>query len=422
MKDELILPQCPEIEAQIVGNAMQEQHTIPKLKSEGIESKHFLDPVKAKLWGFLVARHEEGLENNLPLVINGLKDAGMLDGLGGPKAIFDATDVVPIYTDSHLAICAQKLRDKYTLRLLVVEGMDLVQECYRTGDADDAVYRFQRLVEKCRKELTGRQNSRHVKALVEDFLGEWTDRAKGQVTAKHETGLYELDHALGGGIPRGGLTVCAGTTGAGKTALALHMALNACNRGDRVLFVSLEMSDFEIIERLVSNSGNVSMSDITNPQEPTKSTLAGIERAINELKDSDAWFCDTSVTAIEDILSEAEMRASQKPLNLVIVDYIQLVEGTRQKGESREREVADISRRLHMLGMKTGAAVVGMSQLNDDGRMRESRAIAQDAKCILEVTDEAGIQIVKNRQGPKPSNPVPLYLKGEFQRFVMQRC
>ena len=116
------------------------------------------------------------------------------------------------------------------------------------------------------------------------------------------------------------------------------------------------------------------------------------------------------------------MNAKNK-LELVIVDYIQLVSPSVGRGDNREREVADISRKLKLLAGELGIPVIGLSQLNDEGKMRESRAISQDADIILriEVPDPQNDQfreivIEKQRNGPR-GQKLPVKFLGQYVMF-----
>lgn len=411
-----ILPQCPEIEEQVIGNIVHASETIPKLRACGINRKHFINPLHAQLWDFVSARHEKGEPSNLLEIASNMDLASM----GGEGVLANLTRRAPIYGEKELERLAEQLREKAALRFLITRAGDVVDQAFRDQDPESVALALAQVAEEAQQEITGRQRSRPIKALLGEFLSEWDARRQGITIARHETGLFELDLALGGGIPKAGLTVCAGETGKGKTALALHLAANAAKRGERILFVSLEMTDFEIIERMVANVGRIPMSDVSTPGEASHGRLEGIKGAISSLAKADAWFSDVMVTGLQDILDECRLLHSQKPLDLILVDYIQLVSGHQNQGMNREREVASVSRALHLTGLQTGAAVVAMSQLNDDGYMRESRAIAQDAKCILAVKD-TGIDISKNRQGPGRGTTVPLTLNGMFQRFETAR-
>ena len=133
------------------------------------------------------------------------------------------------------------------------------------------------------------------------------------------------------------------------------------------------------------------------------------------LSQSNLLITDEANMTIDYICGQAEAEAESGDVDLVIVDYIQLIGGGPNRGESREQELSRISKRLKQLAKKLGCPVVTPAQLNDDGRLRESRAIGQDADVVLKINDK-GINVDKFRNAPR-FQTLPLALRGEFQRF-----
>jgi replicative DNA helicase len=121
------------------------------------------------------------------------------------------------------------------------------------------------------------------------------------------------------------------------------------------------------------------------------------------------------------IVASARMSHARKPITLMVVDYLQLVRGDRNNGDSREREVAEVSRTLRLLALELNCVVVALSQLNDDGRLRESRAIGQDATAVWAVSDSSNeghksIQIPAQRNA-ESNVGCELEFRGEYASF-----
>jgi replicative DNA helicase len=151
-----------------------------------------------------------------------------------------------------------------------------------------------------------------------------------------------------------------------------------------VLIISLEMPASQIIDRLVARLGNVSLRALAEGVK-SEGELQGMQRALNVLHKAPLIIRD-DLYDIGSICSVARaMSKSTMGLGVMFVDYIQLVRCQLGKDASREREVAEVSRSLRLLGLELGCLVIGITQLNEQGKARESRAIQQDATCIMAI-------------------------------------
>lgn len=170
-----------------------------------------------------------------------------------------------------------------------------------------------------------------------------------------------------------------------------------------VLVISLEMPASQIIDRLVARLGNVSLRSLAEGIK-TEGELQGMQKALNVLHKSDLIIRD-DLYDIGSICSVARaMSKSSMGLRVMFVDYIQLVRCELGKDATREREVAEVSRSLRLLGLELGCLVIGITQLNEQGKARESRAIQQDATCILAIEidgeESRKVSIPFQRNGP----------------------
>ena len=170
-----------------------------------------------------------------------------------------------------------------------------------------------------------------------------------------------------------------------------------------VLIVSLEMPASQIIDRLVARIGNVSLRSLAEGVK-TEHELLGMQRALNVLHKSDLIIRD-DLYDIGSICSVARaMSKTTMGLRVLFVDYIQLVRCELGKDATREREVAEVSRSLRLLGLELQCLVIGITQLNEQGKARESRAIQQDATCIMAIEidgeESRKVSIPFQRNGP----------------------
>lgn len=170
-----------------------------------------------------------------------------------------------------------------------------------------------------------------------------------------------------------------------------------------ILVISLEMPASQIIDRIVARLGNVSLRSLAEGVK-TEAELAGVQRALTVLHRSNLIIRD-DLYDIQSICSVARaMSKSSTGLGVMFVDYIQLIRCELGKDSTREREVAEVSRSLRLLGLELGCLVIGITQLNEQGKARESRAIQQDATCIMAIEidteDNRRVNIPFQRNGP----------------------
>ena len=265
--------------------------------------------------------------------------------------------------------------------------------------------------------------------ILEDALNEAMDdtvsrkeRFEAGETVGVSTGLTDLD-AKTGPLEPGQLWVIAGRPAMGKSALALQIAVSVASAGWGVAVMSLEMSRVELAKRQLSANSGV-FGDKIRDGRVSDYDLQALSQAYDALRGLPVWIQDDTSSPIGLLKAKAKRLAIQaerrgNPLRLLVVDYLQLIEG--QKGLPREQAVAMVSRSLKALAMDLGITVIAVSQLNrgcderKDKRpimsdLRESGAIEQDANKILfvyrdevyfpgENVGKAEIIVAKNREG-----------------------
>lgn len=240
------------------------------------------------------------------------------------------------------------------------------------------------------------------------------------------TGFCDLDAATGG-MQAGGLAIVAGRPAMGKTSFALNMAVNAARHGHKVGLFSLEMSTREILVRALCTEARADSTQLRTGKLDTQS-WRGIGEACVTLSMLPLYVCDRGDITAEEIEASSERKKADGGLDMVVIDYLQLMGGKRRQGDSREREVAETTRSLKIAAGRLGLAIVLVSQLNrglENRRekvpqlsdLRESGAIEQDADLVLFVhrpnyydkeqeLRTAELVIAKNRHGPTKSCPL----------------
>ncbi len=248
---------------------------------------------------------------------------------------------------------------------------------------------------------------RHISEVLKS-LPDYLENRAIQRNSVVRFGIQKLDEILW--IGKGSQVVICAETGGGKTSLAAQAV--AASENQKWGIFTLEMEAEAIVARLAANVGSIALNrlyrgSLTPPEWQSWKELS------EDFKERKIWLDDrqTTVAQIGNVC-----RALQRShgLDAIVVDYLQLVTPSVRHKDSRQEQVAEISRSLKNLAMELKIAVITMSQLNDEGRLRESRAIGQDADIVLRIT-ESEISIDKHRNGARGS--VPVRFVGPHVRF-----
>ena len=234
------------------------------------------------------------------------------------------------------------------------------------------------------------------------------------------SGIDLLDKYTGG-LSENELWVVGAETSGGKTVLMFQMMASFLALGKNVLLFSLETEASRIHARLAANTQNINLGRIlgTSLEPLIKSDIVKIKDYVDDVTKADCLtICDADSITLESITSKAEQLSNTgKSIDLIVVDYIQLVTLQSAKDKNRQEQVAEVSRTLKQLAKKHKCPVITATQLNDDGKVRESRAITHDADVFLRIgKDSDYIFIGKNRNGER-NKQLDLTLNGGYQRF-----
>ena len=248
------------------------------------------------------------------------------------------------------------------------------------------------------------------------------------------TYFTDLDNYLSG-LQEGNLAVIASRPSMGKSSLALNIGTNVAKEGKVVAFFSLEMTKEELVQRVLFSEAKVTSGDARKGQLGPEKWSRVVEAA-SKVNNLPLYFDDAPVITVTDIRAKSRRLKSAKNLDLIIVDYLQLMQSS--SGDNRQQEIAEISRNLKNLARELKVPILALSQLNraaearEDKRPRlgdlsESGAIEQDADIVMmlyrddyynpgtDVPGVAEVNIVKNRSGM--TGKVELFFSKEFTQF-----
>jgi len=334
-------------------------------------------------------------EKNHPVDLVTLSDALMhreeLEAVGGLNYLMELAEVVP--SSAHVQHYARIVKEKAVLRHLIRASNDILTLCYEGGqEVEDLLDEAERLI------FTVSEHKAHRDFIDSKILLKEAIKNLEELSLKQRsvtgipTGFQELDRLTAGFQPSD-LIIIAARPSMGKTALALNIAQHVAIKEKRTVAIfSLEMSREQLALRMLSSLAKIPSHKLRTGI-LSSNDWKKVIRAANKLSDAPVFVDDTPALSVLEIRAKARRLMSEKGLNLIIIDYLQLMRG-RSKTESRQQEISEISRSLKSLAKELSVPVLALSQLSravesrQDKRpqlsdLRESGAIEQDGDLIL---------------------------------------
>lgn len=416
-----VLPHSIEAEQSVVGAMLMDRDAITTA-SEIICGDDFYQTAYGVIFDSVVELFNEGKPVDLITLQNRLKEKDVPEEISSLEFVRDLLAAVP--TSANVKYYAEIVAEKSTLRKMIKMNEEIANACYLAKEPVEAI--MERTEKKVFELVQNRNNGDFVpiKQVVLNALEkiEKSSKSKGTVTGI-PTGFIDLDYKTSGLQPSD-LILVAARPSMGKTAFVLNIAQHVAFRQNKTVAIfSLEMSKEQLVNRLFSlesyvdaqllRTGNLKDSDWEKLIEG-----AGIIGRSNLIID------DTPGISISEMRSKCRKYKLEHNLELIIIDYLQLMSGSvGGRSESRQQEISDISRSLKALARELHVPVISLSQLSraveqrPDHRpmlsdLRESGAIEQDADVVMfiyrddyynkdtEHVNEAEIIIAKQRNGP----------------------
>jgi replicative DNA helicase len=340
----------------------------------------------------MIALFERGSEINAILIGEELKKENALESVGGISFITTLTYGLPHSTN--ITHYAKVVRGKSMLRQLIKAAGKITQEALEEEDEPELIldHAEHAIFELADERI--RQGFTHVKPIAEQLL-EKVQEMEGRtaVLTGLTSGFADLDK-ITSGLQRADLIILAARPSMGKTSFALMLAENAAIHANAVVgMFSLEMSKEALVMRMLCSQGNIDAQRFRNGF-LSRLEWAQIAKSLSTLADARIFLDDTAGISVLEMRAKARrLAAEQKGLDLIIVDYLQLMSGSAKRVESRQQEVSQISRELKGLAKELNVPVVALSQLSrapesrSDHRpqladLRESGALEQDADVV----------------------------------------
>lgn len=436
-------PQAVDIERIVLGALMIDKDAFSVI-SEILHPETFYEPRNQKVYSAIQKLSLDEKPVDIMTVTEELKRQGTIEDVGGPAYILDLSSHVA--SSAHIEYHAKILAQKFLARQLISFASVIETKAFdETVDVDELMQEAEgSLFELSQKNM--RQDYTQIDPVVKQAVEILQKAAanKGGLTGI-PTGYTKLDDYTAG-WQRSDLVIIAGRPAMGKTSFALSLAKNiAVDYGKPIAFFSLEMNNVQLVNRLISNVCEIEGKKILNGQ-LNDEEWSRLDKNVGKLQAAPIYIDDTPGMSIFELRTKARRLVREKGVELIMIDYLQLMNANGARFGSRQEEVSTISRSLKGLAKELDIPVLALSQLNRtvEGReglegkrpqlsdLRESGAIEQDADMVLFVhrpeyyrifTDEKGndlhgkaqIIIAKHRKGG--TGDVLLNFRGEFTRF-----
>ena len=428
-------PQNVEAEQAVLG-AMLLSHDAVIVAMEKLQSQDFYRDVHRIIFEAMEHLHRENKEIDVITLPDELKRMKKLDDVGGLEYVLNLPNLVG--SAANIEYYANIVAEKALARNLISTCTELTTEAYdgqKETEAllDDAERRILQL-----SDTKNRGDFASVGAVVEVTLDKITKlyENKAGLTGL-PTGFRDLDR-MTSGLQPSDLILVAARPSMGKTAFTLNIAQNVGVRQHKtVAFFSLEMSQEQLVQRLLCQIAHIDSQKLRTGQLNSDEEWTRLTDACDKLYESPIYIDDTPGISVAEMRSKARRLKSEHGLDLIIVDYLQLMQG--RNAESRQQEISEISRSLKALARELKVPLIALSQLSrsvesrQDKRpmlsdLRESGALEQDADIVSFLYREdyydketenqhiTEVILAKHRNGPVGS--VKLYFKNEFTLFL----
>jgi replicative DNA helicase len=428
-------PAAIESERMIIGGILYDNIGAMKAFEILEPSTFYLKPHQI-LFEMMLSLYERGIIIDMISLYNEAQLRQVQEKIGG--AIYLSNLSNQVSSAANIEYHCNVIREKKMLRDVISISHSLARKAYEnTEDVFDLVEEAQTKFSQVSE--VKKDNVYHVRDSIRETLEVIEDLQSGKRTDYMiPTPFYDLNHLIGG-FKRGDFYILAARPSQGKTGMALDFAVSAAKE-HQVLLYSLEMARLQIDVRLISKLGGHPLDKLLSTEKITETHR--ISRGAMKVTDLNLWVDDASSQTINQIRSKSNRMKLRDGLDMIIIDYIQLMRGRRNE-ENREREISEISRGLKALAKELDVPVLALAQLNRAvetraikkpvlSDLRESGSLEQDSDCVMfiyrpeyygvkkdendeDCENKAFLIIAKQRNGP--TGEVQLYFKKETASF-----
>jgi len=404
-----VLPNSFEAEQAVLGCALIDSEVCLSIVGK-LEEEDFYNETHRNIFKAIKDLQNSSVIADFVTVSDYLDKKGLINNVGGIAYITTLTNIVPSAAGANHYV--DIVKKKSILRQVIIACGDTITKAY-DKDADDNILGAAEKViyEIAEKGQTGALEKLDIS--LEKVINRIEEIHKdAEATRGLKTGFYQIDKATNG-LQKSDLIIIAARPGVGKTSLAMNIVTNAALESKAKCAVfSLEMGKEQLVQRMLFSVANVSMAKALRG-ELNENDWVKIWKAEKKLKEADIFIDDNALNTPAQLLSKCRKLKREKGLDLVAIDYIGLMKSD-EKTESRQNEIASISRQLKILAKEINVPVLALCQLNrsveqrENGKpgrpvlsdLRDSGAIEQDADMVLFIhRDMSAKEIAEDKTG-----------------------
>ena len=437
---EKVMPHNIDAEKSVLGSMFLTKYALQKAMESLTPESFFMD-ANGKIFEVLCTLANQNIPLDMTTVTAELDKQKILKAVGDVNYLTEIINYVP--TAANVDEYIKIVEEKAVLRKLIDVATDIAGEGYSSkaslSDVLDDAERKMLTVVRSRKGSEFRTIQDVLVKTQSDL--ERLSQSKSDITGI-PTGYREIDKVTSG-LHENELIIIAARPAMGKTAFALNLATNiAINANKSVALFNLEMGAEQLAIRMLANLGQINQGKLRNGR-LEHNDWKGVNEGISRLSDAKMYIDDTPGMTISEIRAKCRRLASSKDgLDIIIIDYLQLISGSEKYAGNRQQEVSEISRSLKTLAMELNVPIVALSQLSrsvdarEDKRplmsdLRESGSIEQDADIVAflyrddyynkataidENTSVSEFIFAKHRNGPTPT--IELIFKRDTSTFT----
>lgn len=432
-----IPPQSIEAEQAVLG-ALLTTNDAFDMVYDVIKQEDFYRDAHRVIYEALTRIIQQNKRADLVLLVEELRKMGKLDDVGGIAYVTNLPNFAngSFNVDKH----ANVIREKANLRRLIDAGNKIVGMCYSgEGETEDIVNKAESMVLTVSGVSNGDNTFESIGTIVVDTVARISANSehKGGLTGL-STGFRRLDK-ITNGLQASDLILIAARPSMGKTAFTLNIAQHVAVKDHKsVAFFSLEMSKEQLVGRILASLSGINSQKLRTGQLQNQD-WERITQATIALNDATLYIDDTPGLTVQGMRSKLRRLKADKGLDLVVVDYIQLMQGRNSQGsDNRQQEISEISRNLKLIARELNVPILALSQLSrsvearQDKRpvlsdLRESGSLEQDADIVMFLyrdnyydpeTEKGNISevIIRKHRNGELGN-IELMFQGEFARF-----
>src|SRR5438445_4714313 len=434
---EKLLPQSIEAECGVLGSIIIDPEAIVQV-ADFLHPDDFYRDAHRTIYEVILQLYEQREAADFITICDELERRNKLEDVGGASYITSLINLVP--TSGNVEYYGRIVERNAILRRLIEAAGQIAAVAYQEEDADVALDKAEQLIFNI-----SQRHARSDFALLRDILSAYMNKLdqlherRGTIVGV-PTGFADLDH-LTGGLQKSDLIILAARPAVDKSSMALTMAHNTAVKHQRsVAIFSLEMSKEQLVQRLLS------MDAAIDQQRLRTGWIEGDEwerivYAMGTLSEANIWIDDTAGISTVEMRSKARRLHAERNIDLIIVDYLQLMQsmsGSGKRNENRVQEISEISRNLKSLARELNVPVLALAQLSRAAESRQSKvpqlsdlpdtaSIEQDSDIVMfiyrnyvynsesERKNIADIIVAKHRNGPV--GEVSLYFQANQTRF-----